>query len=115
MSQWTLALGTLPLAYSAGAGQGPLPLLGREQVELLLTMGQGLLAVAVLVTLRLERRDAVLMLVLFVLQLALPSILIRAALTLAYLALAVDILASERWAIPTLARALRSGSDPAPP
>ena len=115
VSQWTLALGTLPLAYSAGAGQGPLPLLGREQVELLLTMGQGLLAVAVLVTLRLERRDAVLMLVLFVLQLALPSILIRAALTLAYLALAVDILASERWAIPTLARALRSGSDPAPP
>ena len=115
VSQWTLALGTLPLAYSAGAGQGPLPLLGREQVELLLTMGQGLLAVAVLVTLRLERRDAVLMLVLFVLQLALPSILIRAALTVAYLALAVDVLASERWAIPTLARALRSGSDPAPP
>jgi cation:H+ antiporter len=115
VSQWTLALGTLPLAYSAGAGQGPLPLLGREQVELLLTMGQGLLAVAVLVTLRLERRDAVLMLVLFVVQLALPSVLIRAALTLAYLTLAVDVLASERWAIPTLARALRSGSDPAPP
>jgi cation:H+ antiporter len=115
VSQWTLALGTLPLAYSAGAGQGPLPLLGREQVELLLTMGQGLLAVAVLVTLRLERRDAVLMLVLFVVQLALPSILIRAALTLAYLTLAVDVLASERWAIPTLAQALRSGSNRAPP
>jgi cation:H+ antiporter len=112
VSQWTLALGTLPLAYSAGAGQGPLPLLGREQVELLLTMGQGLLAVAVLVTLRLERRDAVLMLALFVVQLALPSVLIRAALTLAYLTLAVDVLASERWAIPTLARALRSGSEP---
>jgi cation:H+ antiporter len=115
VSQWTLALGSLPLAYSAGAGQGPLLLLGREQVELLLTMGQGLLAVAVLVTLRLQRRDAVLMLVLFVVQLALPSTLIRAALTLAYLTLAVDVLASERWAIPTLARALRSGSDPAPP
>jgi cation:H+ antiporter len=108
VSQWTLALGSLPLAYSAGAGQGPLLLLGREQVELLLTMGQGLLAVAVLVTLRLERRDAVLMLVLFVVQLALPSVLVRGALTLAYLTLAVDVLASERWAIRTLARSLRA-------
>ena len=115
VSQWTLALGTLPLAFSAGAGQGPLPLLGREQVELLLTMGQGFLAVAVLVTLRLERRDAILMLVLFVVQLALPSMLIRAALTLAYLVLAIDILASERWAIPTLARSLRPRSDATPP
>jgi len=115
VSQWTFALGTLPIAYAAGAGQGPLPLLGREKVELLLTMGQGLLAVAVLVTLRLERRDAVLMLVLFVLQLAMPSVLIRAALTLAYLTLAVDILTSERWAVPTLAHALRARSDGAPP
>jgi cation:H+ antiporter len=115
VSQWTFALGTLPIAYAAGAGQGPLPLMGREKVELLLTMGQGLLAVAVLVTLRLERRDAVLMLVLFVAQLAMPSVVIRAALTLAYLALAVDILASERWAMPTLARSLRPRSDGAPP
>jgi cation:H+ antiporter len=115
VSQWTLALGTLPLAFAAGAGQGPLPLMGREQVELLLTMGQGLLAVAVLVTLRLERRDAVLMLVLFASQLAMPSVLIRAAMTLAYLALAVDILASERWAIRTLMQSLRARSDGAAP
>jgi cation:H+ antiporter len=108
VSQWTLALGTLPLAFAAGAGQGPLPLLAREQVEVLLTMGLGLLAVAVLVTLRLERRDAVLMLVLFFVQLAIPSVALRALLTLVYLVLAVDILASERWAIPTLAKALRT-------
>jgi cation:H+ antiporter len=115
VSQWTLALGTLPLAYAAGAGQGPLPLLPRERVELLLTVGQGLLAVAVLVTLRLQRRDAVLMLGLFVVQLALPSVLIRAALTLAYLVLALDILSSERWAIAALTRSLRPRSDGAPP
>ena len=115
VSQWTLALGTLPLAYLAGAGQGPLPLLGREQVEVLLTMGQGLLAVAVLVTLRLERRDAILMLVLFALQLVMPSPPIRGALTIAYLALAVDILAAERWAIPTLAQSLRARSAEASP
>ena len=107
VSQWTLALGTLPVAYAAGAGSGPLPLLGREQIELLLTMSQGLFAVAVLVTLRLHRRDATLMLLLFALQVAVPTVLVRIALTLVYLTLAVDILASERWAMPTLAHALR--------
>ena len=108
VSQWTLALGTLPLAYAAGAGQGPLPLFPREQVEVLLTMALAFLAVAVLVTLRLERRDAVLMLALFAVQSLIPSVVLRAALTLVYLVLAVDILASERWAIPTLAQSLRA-------
>jgi cation:H+ antiporter len=115
VSQWTFALGTLPLAYKAGVGQGPLPLLGREQVELLLTMGQGLLAVSMLVTLRLRRGDAALMLVLFAAQLAIPSVALRAAITVGYLALAVDVFSSERWAVPTLARALRGrGEGPAP-
>ena len=107
VSQWTLALGTLPVAFAAGAGQGPLPLLGREQIELLLTMAQGFFAVSVLVTLRLRRRDAMLMLFLFALQVVLPILLVRVTLTLVYLTFAVDILASERWAVPTLAHALR--------
>lgn len=110
VSQWTFALGTLPLAYKAGVGQGPLPLLAREQVELLLTMSQGLLAVAMLVTLRLGRRDATLMLVLFAAQLAIPSLVLRVAITLGYFVLALDLLSTERWAVPTLARALRNAS-----
>ena len=108
VSQWTFALGTLPLAYKAGIGQGPLPLLGREQVELVLTMSQGLLAVAMLVTLRLNRRDASLMLVLYALQLAIPSVALRALIAVGYLVLAIDLFSAERWAFPTLARALRS-------
>jgi cation:H+ antiporter len=115
VSQWTFALGTLPLAFLAGAGQGPLPLLGREQVELLLTMGQGLLAVAVLVTLRLGRRDAILGLVMFAVQLAIPSIAMRAVLTVAYLVMAIDIFASERSVIRSLARAMRASSADASP
>jgi cation:H+ antiporter len=115
VSQWTLALGSLPLAYLAGAGQGPLPLLGRERIELLLTSGQGLLAVAVLVTLRQDTRDAVLMLSLFAVQAAIPSVAIRAALTFGYLVLAVDIASSRRSAIPALARALRARPESAPP
>jgi cation:H+ antiporter len=102
VSQWTLALGTLPVAYAAGAGKGPLPLHGREQIEVLLTMGQALLAVSVLVTLRLRRSDSVLMLALYAVQVALPSVAVRVVLTLVYLVIAVDIFASERWAIPTL-------------
>jgi hypothetical protein len=78
-------------------------------------MGQGLLAVAVLVTLRLGRRDATLMLSLFLAQLAIPSVVIRAALTLGYLVLAIDIFMSERWAIPSLARSLRARSADAAP
>src|SRR4051812_18991386 len=115
VSQWTLALGTLPVAYAAGAGKGPLPLMGREQVELVLTMGEAMLAVAVLVTLRLRRSDSALMLTLFVAQLAMPFEAIRAALALVYLALAVDIPASERWAIPTLRHPLWPSGAKGPP
>jgi cation:H+ antiporter len=115
VSQWTFALGTLPLAYKAGVGVGPLPLLGREQVELLLTMAQGFLAVSMLVTLRLRRADATLMLALFAAQLAIPSVALRALITLGYLVLAVDVFSSERWAIPTLARALRGRPAGEPP
>jgi len=115
VSQWTLALGTLPVAYAAGVGTGPLPLLGREQVEILLTMGQALLAVAVLVTLRLRRSDSVLMLTLYALQILIPIVAIRAALTVVYLVIAVDILASERWAVPTLRRTLWPRPAKAPP
>jgi cation:H+ antiporter len=115
VSQWTFALGTLPLAYKAGIGQGPLPLFGREQVELLLTMSQGFLAVSMLVTLRLRRSDATLMLALYAAQLAIPSVALRAAITVGYLVLAVDVFSSERWAIPTLVRAFRGRSDAVPP
>lgn len=115
VSQWTLALGSLPIAFAAGAGSGPLPLLAGEQVEVMLTMGQALLAVAMLVTLRLRRSDSVIMLILFAFQLAMPFVAIRAALTLVCLVIAVDILASERWAIPTLRQTLWPRSADAPP
>jgi cation:H+ antiporter len=110
VSQWTLALGTLPVAYAIGPGKGPLPLLGPERVELLLTMALALLAVASLVTLKLRRSDATLMLVLFVLQLLTPSPLLRAGVTLIYLVTAFDILTAERWAIPALFGVLRGRS-----
>jgi cation:H+ antiporter len=110
VSQYTLALGTLPLAYVAGAGTGPLPLQPREQIELLLTMGVALYAVAALVTLRLSRGDASLMFVLFAAQFLLPTGYTRLAIAVVFTALAVDVLVSERRQLRLLFRALRSSA-----
>ena len=111
VSQWTLALGTLPIAYRVGAGEGPLPLLGRERVELILTMALGLYTVATLVTLNLGRADAVLMLALFGVQAMVSPVLLRAAMAIMYLVLAIDLLSAERWALRALIAAVR-GSPP---
>lgn len=106
VSQYTLALGTLPIAYLAGAGAGPLPLAGRERVELLLSIGVALYAVASLVTLRLSRGDTAIMLALFTGQLVLPAVVTRLTLALAFLAVAVDVLVHERRSLPALLHAL---------
>ncbi|HEU4864688.1 MAG TPA: hypothetical protein VFT76_00450 [Actinomycetota bacterium] len=107
VSQYTLALGMLPVAYLAGAGTGPLPLQGREQIELFLSISVALYAVAALVTLRLSRGDAALMFALFTAQFLLPTGLTRFAIAVVFMALAVDVLVSERRALSALARALR--------
>jgi cation:H+ antiporter len=107
VSQYTLALGTLPIAYIVGAGTGPLPLMPRERIELLLTMGVALYAVAALVALRLSRGDASLMLFLFVAQFLLPLGFTRLVVAVVFTALAVDVLASERSQLRSLVRALR--------
>jgi cation:H+ antiporter len=107
VSQYTLALGTLPLAYALGAGTGPLPLQSRERVELLLTTGVALYAVAALVSLRLNRGDASLMLILFTAQFVLPLGLTRIVTALIFLALAVDVLISERAQLRPLIGAIR--------
>lgn len=108
VSQYTLALGTLPIAYALGAGTGPLPLQGRERIELILTAGVALYAVAALVTLRLSRGDASLMLMLFTAQFILPLGVTRVVIAVIFLALAVDVLIAERAQLRPLARALRA-------
>lgn len=106
VSQYTLALGSVPLAYQAGIGVGPLPLPARERVELLLTVGVALYAVAALVMLRLSRGDSALMLVLFSAQFLLPSVFTRLAFAVVFWVVAVDILWAERRHLPLLIGAL---------
>jgi cation:H+ antiporter len=108
VSQYTLALGALPLVYRLGAGTGPLPLRSAERVELLLTVGVALFALAALITLRLKRADASLMLVLFAAQFFLPLGFTRLAIAIVFATVAVDILVSERHQVGPLLRALRA-------
>jgi cation:H+ antiporter len=109
VSQYTLAIGTLPFAYLIGAGAGPLPLASREQIELFVAIAVSLFAVAALVTLRLSRGDAAIMLVLFSLQFLLPATLTRLALAVAFLTLAIDVLVHERRHLRPLFKVLFPG------
>ena len=70
VNQWTLLVGTLPMVYCAGLGHiGALPLDDRQVEEFVLTAAQGLLGVAFLSNGRLYRWEALVLLVLFLIQL----------------------------------------------
>jgi cation:H+ antiporter len=76
VNQWTLLVGSLPLAYSVGAGHaGALPLDTRQVAEVLLTAAQSLFGVAVLASLSLELGEAALLAGLFLAQFILGGIL----------------------------------------
>lgn len=107
VSQYTLALGTLPLAYELGVASGPLPLPGRERIELFLTTGVGLYAIASLVMLRLSRGDSAMMLALFTAQFLLPSVYTRLGFAIVFWVVAIDILIAERRNLPLLVATLR--------
>jgi cation:H+ antiporter len=114
VSQYTLALGTLPIAYLAGAGGGPLPLAGRERIEMLLSIGVALYAVAALITLRLSRGDAAIMLMLFALQLLLPFVVTRLGLAVGFVLLALDVTSAERSHVRPLVNVLLGRPDRPP-
>jgi len=107
VSQYTIALGTLPLAYAIGPAVGPLPLAGRERVELLLTVGVALYAVGALLTLRLSRGDSSIMLAAFAGQLLVPTVVTRLFFAVVFWTVAMDIFLAERRRLPALLAALR--------
>src|SRR5215207_5139472 len=89
------------------AGVGPLPLPARERIELLLSVGVALYAVASLVLLRLSRGDSAVMLALFTAQFLLPSAFTRFAFAVIFWVVAIDILWAERRSLPLLFATLR--------
>ena len=109
VSQWTLGLGSLPIAYLAGGGGLSLPLAPREQLELGFTTTLTLFVVAALATLRPDRVDAVLVVVVFVVQLVYPTPFTRFAAALVLLVYAVDLFIARRRHVRPMFRAAGFG------
>ena len=88
VNQWTLLVGTIPLVFAISGGAiRPFVLDTLQTHELLLTAAQSIFAVAVLVNLRLEKLDGLLLFVLFAVQLVFEQT--RIEITIIYIALAV--------------------------
>ncbi|MDL4813556.1 sodium:calcium antiporter [Actinomadura opuntiae] len=92
VNQWTLLIGSLPLAYRAGGGGWSLPLDSRQLEEVLLTAAQTVLGLGLLIDLVLRRWEAALLFVLFAVQFALPAEQARLVLSGVYLAVGFTVL-----------------------
>lgn len=78
VNQWTLLVGTLPLVYSISSGSiWGLPLDSRQVEEVLLTAAQSFFALALLARFRLSNKGGLVLLLLFLTQLAFPNPVIR--------------------------------------
>jgi cation:H+ antiporter len=73
VNQWTLLIGTIPVAYVAGlAGLSNIHLTGLQTEELLLTAAQSIFGVACLIDLKFDRLEGVLLLGVFLFQFFVP-------------------------------------------
>jgi len=89
VNQWTLLVGSLPIAYLAGGGGTSLVLDGRQVEEMLLTATQTMMGVALILSLRFHRYTAWTLLALFLVQFPITSTTGRLVLCGVYAALAV--------------------------
>jgi cation:H+ antiporter len=100
VNQWTLLIGTLPIAFMLSAGKfsftGGLPLNGLQQQELLVTAAQSAFAVAVFVNLKMSRLEAIALLLLFATQLFITNSEARVAYSIGYVVLCALMLAKQR-------------------
>ncbi len=118
VNQWTLLIGTLPVAFAISGGTlDPLPTDSRQTEEVLLTAAQSLLAVILLINLRMSLWEAGILLVLFLAQFLTPqSIVPRNAFSIMYLVIAALFLVRQLnemrpfMRAPTLARPRAPGS-----
>ncbi|GAB3762495.1 sodium:proton exchanger [Microlunatus parietis] len=117
VNQWTLLIGSLPVAYLMGGGSFSLQLDARQVEEFSLTAAQTLLGIAILLTLRFHRLAALALLGLFAVQFAVPGTEGRYVITAVYAVLAaVLMIIHRRQLVPTLTapfRSLRSLTEPA--
>lgn len=103
VNQWTLLMGSLPIAYMAGGGGPSLVLDGRQIEEVLLTATQTMMGVALILALRFHRYTAWALLALFVVQFPITSTHGRLILCGVYAAVAVaGLVVNRKHLLPTL-------------
>ncbi|WP_169164275.1 sodium:proton exchanger [Cellulomonas taurus] len=108
INQWTLLIGSLPIAYLFGGGSTALVLDTRQVEEMLLTATQTLMGVAILISLRFRRWSAWTLLGLFAVQFVVTGTTARFALSAVYLVIAAVVLARHwRQLVPTLTAPFR--------
>ena len=108
VNQWTLLIGSLPLAYAISGGSiHPLEFDSRQQEEVFLTAGQSLFAVAILVSLSVNRVEAGVLFALFITQFFFTDPTIRTAYGALYIVLAAFVLIRDRRNLPPFGRAAR--------
>jgi cation:H+ antiporter len=123
VNQWTLLIGTLPIAFSIAARQfeitGGLPLDDRQRQEIFLTAAQSAFAIAVFLNLRMAMREAVVLFVLFGTQLFITNETVRLVYAGLYTVLCIGLLIAHRTDIPGLTKSavaiMRGRSDEPPP
>ncbi|MHA7651187.1 sodium:proton exchanger [Mycobacterium sp. ML4] len=96
VNQWTLLMGSLPVAHLAGGGGTQLMLDGRQIEEMLLTATQTLMGVALILALRFHRATAWALLVLFLVQFPIASTHARLVLSAVYAVMAAGALMVNR-------------------
>ncbi len=101
VNQWTLLIGTLPIAFLLSAGEfsfidGGLPLDHRQREEIFLTAAQSAFAIAVFSNLKMSRIEATALFVLFASQLAITDERFRVIYAFAYAVLCVVLLIANR-------------------
>jgi cation:H+ antiporter len=106
VNQWTLLVGSLPVAFAVGGGSGGLPLDARQIEEVALTAAQTLLGFSLLCGLRLGRKASLALALLFASQLCFPGREVRLLFAGAYLAASAVLLWHRRRHLLPLARAL---------
>ncbi len=105
VNQWTLLVGTLPVAYSLGrGGLAAMPLDPVQREEIFLTAAQSLFGSILIADLKLSRSDALMLLVLFWMQWIFPSPHARMILGWTYMLLAILFVLRDRSRMITLIR-----------
>jgi cation:H+ antiporter len=104
VNQWTLLIGTLPIAFAIASGKFAfthgLPLDDRQREEIFLTAAQSAFAIAVFMNLRMGMKEAIALFVLFATQLFITDERARIVYAVLYTLLCIGLLIAHRRDIP---------------